>query len=136
MVSNVRASIGVGLLLGLLTLSALLILMSTAPAQAQTLTDCQTKITDLRAATEAAQTFTNAKDKAGLVGKLDSASVKLTEGKTADALKNLDSFLTKVRTLDAQDKLGEAEANALIAGAEDARACVAELAPEAPTVTA
>jgi hypothetical protein len=119
-----------------LTLSVLLMLMATAPAQAQTLEECQTEITNLRAATEAAQTFTNAKDQAGLVGKLDSASVKLTEGKTADALKNLDSFLTKVRTLDAQDKLGEAEANALIAGAVDARACVAELAPEAPTATA
>jgi hypothetical protein len=135
MVSNVRASIGVGLLLGL-TLS-LLILMSTAPAQAQTLVECQTQITELRDATVAAETsFTNKNDWQGLLGKVDSASAKLTEGKTADALKNLDSILTKVSTLDAQNKLGEAEANALTVEATQARECVAGPQAQVPTTTA
>ena len=134
MVSNVRASIGVGLLLGL-TLS-LLILMSTASAQAQNL-ECQTQITELRDATVAAKTsFTNENDWHGLLGKVDSASAKLTEGKTADALKNLDSILTKVSTLEAQNKLGEAEANALTVEATQARECVAGPQAQVPTTTA
>jgi hypothetical protein len=80
MVSNVRVGLGVTLLLGL-TLSALLMLMATAPAQAQT---CQTEIDELVTATEGA-TFTGnnpVKDELGLLGKLDSASEKLEQGKT------------------------------------------------------
>jgi hypothetical protein len=129
MVSNVRVGLGVTLLLGL-TLSALLMLIATAPAQAQT---CQTEITELRDATVAAETFTNKKDQAGLVGKLDSANAKLTEGKTADALKNLNSFREKVITLDAQDKLGEDEAKRLVSGADDAIACITALDTQTPT---
>jgi hypothetical protein len=132
MVSNVRASIGVGLLLGL-TLS-LLMWVSASPAQAETVTDCQAKIADLRASTLAAQTFTNGKDQVGLVGKLDSASAKLTQGKTADAINNLTSFRDKVSTLGVQGKLGEEEANTLITGADDAIACIT--APETQTPTA
>ena len=133
MVSNVRASIGVGLLLGL-TLSLLMWGLSASPAQAETtVTDCQAKIADLRASTLAAQTFTNAKDQTGLVGKLDSASAKLTQGKTADAINNLTSFRDKVSTLAVQGKLGQDEADALIAGANDAIACVENLPTQAPT---
>jgi hypothetical protein len=128
-VSNVRASVGISVLIGL-TLSALLMFMATAPTQAQT---CQTEITELRNATVAAETFTNKKDQAGLVGKLDSANAKLTEGKTADALKNLNSFREKVITLDAQDKLGEDEANSLVAGANNAIACIDPQEEQSPT---
>ena len=131
MVSNVRASIGVGLLLGL-TLS-LLMWVSASPAQAATVDECQAKIADLRASTLAAQTFTNNKDQTGLVGKLDSASAKLTQGKTADAINNLTNFRDKVSTLAVQGKLGQEDADTLTAGANDAIACVETLQAQAPT---
>ena len=84
-------------------------------------------------ATAAAQTFKNEKDRTGLLGKLDSASTKLTQGKTQDALVNLTSFRDKVTTLAAQGKLGRAEADALIAGANEAIACVTDLQTQAAT---
>jgi len=105
--------------------------MTAAPAQAETVEECQAKIADLRAQTVAAQTFKNPKDQTGLTGKLDSASAKLTQGKTQDALVNLTSFRDKVSTLGAQGKLGGAEAEALIAGANDAIACVEGSQPQA-----
>jgi hypothetical protein len=130
-VSNVRVGLGVTLLLGL-TLSALLMLMATAPAQAQT---CQTEINDLRKATEDAN-FTGpnaAKDRAGLLGKLDSASTKLGEGKTADALKNLNSFSLKVSDLADQGKLAPADADILLAKAGVVIDCIDP--PEEPSPT-
>ena len=130
--SNVRVGIGAGVLLGL-TLSVLLMWMTAAPAQAQAVEECQAKIADLKAQTVAAQTFKNAKDQSGLIGKLDSASAKLSQGKTQDALINLTSFRDKVSTLSAQGKLGQAEADVLIAGANDAIACVEGLQTQAPT---
>jgi hypothetical protein len=131
MVSNVRVGLGVTLLLGL-TLSALLMLMATAPAQAQT---CQTEITELRDATVNAH-FSGqnaAKDQAGLLGKLDSATTKLGEGKTADALKNLNSFSLKVSDLADQGKLDPADANILLAKAGAVIDCIDP--PEEPSQT-
>jgi len=49
--------------------------------------------------------FANEKDRTGLIGKLDSASAKLSQGKTQDALANLLSVREKVGTLVAQGKL-------------------------------
>jgi len=115
-------------LLGL-TLSALLMLMATAPAQAQT---CQTEINDLRKATEDA-TFTNEKNRAGLLGKLNSASTKLGEGKTADALRNLNSFSLKVSDLADQGKLDPADADILLAKTGAVIACIDP--PEEPSPT-
>ena len=129
--SNVRVGLGVTLLLGL-TLSALLMLMATAPAQAQT---CQTEITELRTATENAN-FTGenaAKDQAGLLGKLDSAKQKLTDGKTADAVKNLESFSLKVSDLADQGKLDPADAEILLAEAGAVIDCIDP--PEEPSPT-
>jgi hypothetical protein len=120
---NVRGGIGIGVLVGL-TLSALLMWMTTAPAQAQTLEECQTEITGLRDATVAAETFANEKDQAGLLGKLDSASVKLERGKYEDALANLRIFRAKVVTLDQQGKIEHEDAARLIADADASIACV------------
>ena len=128
--SNVRASIGVGLLLGLTLL--LLMWVSASPAQAETVDECQDKIAELRDATAGAQTFTNEKDQTGLLGKLDSASAKLSQGKTEDALRNVIGFREKVSTLAAQGKLDQAEADTLIAGANEAIACVEGLQVQAP----
>ena len=135
MVSNVRASIGVGLLLGL-TLS-LLMWVSASPAQAETVGECQTKIAMLKDATNNSASFSgqNAdKNRMSLVAKLDNASAKLVEGKNADAIQKLTNFRDTVATLNTQGKINPDDANTLISGANDAIACIA--APETQTPTA
>src|SRR5215203_2496347 len=117
---NVRSRISVGILL-MLALSTLLLFWSALTAD-----DCQLKIANLRTATADA-TFLgkNAeKDEAGLIGKLDSASAKLGEGKNADAIQSLNDFRDKVIMLNEQGKIDPDDAAALIAGADDAIACI------------
>ncbi len=134
MVSNVRASIGVGLLLGL-TLS-LLMWVSASPAQAETVADCQAKIATLKVQTQQATFFgQNAeKNETGLVTKLDNASAKLAEGKNADAIQKLTNFRDTVAALNTQGKINPDDANTLINGANDAIACIGT--PETQTPTA
>ncbi len=119
--SNVRASIGVGLLLGL-TLS-LLMWVSASPAQAETLPECQADIAELRGQTMNATFFgQNAeKNRTGLLSKLDNASEKLVEGKNADAIQKLTNFRDTVAALNTQGKINPDDANTLINGANDAR---------------
>ena len=134
MVSNVRASIGVGLLLGL-TLS-LLMWVSASPAQAETVAECQAKIAALKLQTQSA-TFIgqNAeKNRTGLVTKLDNASAKLAEGKNADAIQKLTNFRDTVAALNTQGKINPDDANTLISGANDAIYCIT--APHTQTPTA
>jgi hypothetical protein len=126
MVSNVRASIGVGLLLGL-TLSLLMWGLSASPAQAETVTDCQAKIAALKFETENATTFLGknaAKDEAGLLLKLDNANAKLVEGKDLDAIQKLTDFKNAVIALEAGGKIDSVDAAELIAGADEAIACI------------
>ena len=134
MVSNVRASIGVGLLLGL-TLS-LLMWVSASPAQAETVDKCQAKIAALKSQTQSATFFgQNAeKNRTGLVSKLDNASAKLAEGKNADAIQKLTNFRDTVAALNTQGKINPDHANTLISGANDAIDCIT--APETQTPTA
>ena len=98
-----------------------------ASAFAQTAADeCSAQIETLKTQTEAT-TFVGqnaAKDQAGLIGKLDSATKKLAEGKNQDALANLTSFRDKVATLAAQGKVSQADADALVARANEAISCV------------
>ena len=137
MVSNVRASIGVGLLLGL-TLS-LFMWVSASPAQAATVTDCQAEITDLKSLTVSAtflgKNATKAED--GLLLKLDAASAKVDEGKYQDAIDKLADFKNTVIALDAGGKIdpdNDINASDLEAGADKAIACVQELIDaQAPT---
>ena len=137
MVSNVRASIGVGLLLGL-TLS-LLMWASASPAQAESVEGCQAEIAQARVLLadktnpNYVDSFTNEKDRTGLIGKLDSASTKLSQGKTQDALANLTSVREKVLTLVAQGKLEQADADVLLVEINDAIACVQGPQVQAPT---
>jgi hypothetical protein len=130
--STVRTGVGMGILLGFV-LSALL-WVAAQPAHAQTLDECQADIAALKVQTQNA-TFIGqnaAKDEAGLVGKLDSASAKLSQGKFQDALANLQGFRIKVVALDQQGKISDEDASVLIAGADEAIACVQGLqAPSA-----
>jgi hypothetical protein len=133
MVSNVRARIEVGLLLGL-TLS-LLMWVSASPAQAETVRDCQAKIDVLRGQTENATFFgQNAeRNRTGLVTKLDNASAKLAEGKNADAIQKLTNFRDTVAALNTQGKINPDDANTLISGANGVIACITALETQTPT---
>ena len=105
---------------------ALSVLTLVAPAGAQTASKCQLQITALREATLSA-TFTgqNApKDQVGLIGKLDSASTKLQQGKISETVQVLTQFRDKVVTLQAQGKIDARNAAILIAGADDAIICL------------
>ena len=138
MVSNVRVGIGVGLLVGL-TLS-LLLWVGASPAQAETIEECQAEIAQVKSLLtdrdnpDYVDSFTNAKDRTGLIGKLDSASTKLSQGKTEGALANLTGSRDKVSDLAAQGKLDEADAEVLNREINDAIACVDAL--QAPAQTA
>jgi hypothetical protein len=133
MVPNVRAGIGVGLLLGL-TLS-LLMWVSASPAQAETVDKCQAKIAALEDATTSASfSGQNAeKNRTGLLTKLDNASVKLAQGKNADAIQKLTNFRDTVAALNTQVKINPDDANTLISGANDAIACITALQTQTPT---
>ena len=134
--STVRTGVGMSILLGLV-LSALL-WVAAQPAHAQTVDECQADIAALKVETQNI-TFIGqnaAKDQAGLIGKLDSASAKLSQGKFADALANLQSFRAKVVALDQQGKIAHEDALTLIAGADEAIACVQVLIDDQATSTA
>ena len=134
--SRVRTGVEMGILLGLV-LSALL-WVAAQPAHAQTVDECQAEIAELKVQTQNT-TFIGqsaAKDQAGLIGKLDSASAKLGQGKFQDALANLQSFRAKVVALDQQGKIADEDASTLIAGADEAIACVQGLIDAQATSTA
>jgi hypothetical protein len=110
-------------------------------AGAATADDCQAKINALVTQTESAQFFGGQADynRADLLGKLNEASTKLAAGKYEDAIQKLTDFRTSVVQLSsaAKPKIDLDAAAALIAGADDAIACIQSLLPaptsEAPT---
>jgi hypothetical protein len=122
--STVKTAVGRGILLGLVL--STLMWVAVQPAYAQSVDECQADIAALRVQTQNA-TFIGqnaAKDQAGLIGKLDSASAKLSQGKFQDALANVQSFRARVVALDQQGKIDDEDALTLIAGADEAIACV------------
>jgi hypothetical protein len=120
---------------GVARLAATLVMASMGTAwltpgvAAETVEECEAKIRALRAATGSA-TFigrNEEKDRAGLLGKLKSASEKLAQGKFEDAVLSLTQFRGKVISLQSQGKIDPGDANALITRADDAIACVQSL---------
>ena len=90
----------------MLALSTVLLVWPAPQASAQTVSECQAQIDALRVQTQNA-TFIgqNAeKDRVGLLGKLESASVKLSQGKFADAIQALTNFRDKASTLGEQGR--------------------------------
>jgi hypothetical protein len=112
-----------------LIVAALSVLPLAVPVRAATVAECQATIADLRVATQEA-TFNGqnaVKDQTALLGKLDAAATKLEQGKPADALQALTQFRDKVATLQTQGKIANGDAETLIAGADEAGACVQSL---------
>ena len=116
--------------LALLTL-ALSPALITRQVTASTISECQDLIAALRADTEVvAIAGKNAeKNRTGLLGKLDDASVALNKGKLCDAISKLNDFRNKVNQLIASGSIN-ADPNAgvtgqdLVDGADLAIACV------------
>jgi hypothetical protein len=134
MVSNVRVGLGATLLLGL-TLSALLMLMATAPAQAQTDGVCEVQFNELRTDI-ASLPITGGKvekERAGLQNLVTDAEDLASIGKTSDAVKKLSDFMVKVDQLEAAGRISADSADMLLAKAGAVIDCIDP--PEEPSPT-
>ena len=129
MVSNVRVGLGATLLLGL---TALLMLMSTAPSQAQTEGVCEGQFNELRAHLDDPNNpefvpITGGKvekERAGLVKLVNDAEGLASIGKTSDAVKKLSDFTVKVDQLEAVGRISAGNANELRSDAQATIACL------------
>ncbi len=104
------------------------------PASASTISECQALIAALRADTQAVTiTGKNAdKNRTGLLGKLDAASLDLDRGKFCGALRKLTDYRNKVNQLIASGSINTDPAAGvtgqdLINGVNEAIACVESL---------
>jgi len=89
--------------------------------------DCQAQLATLSADTLAAETsFTNAKSVTSLTAKVDAASVKLAEGKNADAVQKLVDFQTTLNSLAiaAKPKVEASTAQSLTAETQGVIDCI------------
>jgi hypothetical protein len=105
----------------MLVLSSLLVGWSASKADAQTA--CQADLDALESAITSA-TFTNSKDQANLLNKVQNAETKLSEGKTEDAVGKITDIRTGVAKLAAGGKLGANDAQAIDAAAAAAIQCL------------
>ena len=128
--SNVRAGIGVSVLLGL-TLSALLMLMATAPSQAQTQGVCniQLRFNELREDTEfvpiaGKDDVKIQKERDGLLKLVDDAEGLVSDGKTSDAVKKLSDFTVKIDQLETAGRISAESANELRSDAQATIVCL------------
>jgi hypothetical protein len=114
---------------GLFALSMLLVVR---PASAD-ITTCHQLIASLRLATQGV-TISD-KDRATLLSKLDGADVKIDQAKFCDALQKLTQFRDAVNSLlnAPKPKISQDDANTLLAGVNDAIACVQDLIANAGT---
>jgi|GEM_PF-5224602 hypothetical protein len=118
MLRRIAASLAVLLVLTLLSIS---------PAIAQTASECDALLAQLRADTVAAQgSFTNAKDFTGAIAKLDAADAKLDAGKNADAAAKVSNYQASLNSLAtaAKPKLDPAVAEQLVAEAQGVIDCI------------
>jgi hypothetical protein len=102
-------------------------LFNISPAAAQTASECDALLAQLRADTVAAEgSFTNAKDFTRAIAKLDAAGAKLDAGKNADAAAKVEDFQASLNSLAtaAKPKLDPAVAEGLVAEAQAVIDCV------------
>jgi hypothetical protein len=113
-----------------LAIGALLLSFPAAPsASATTVTECKALIDSLISETQAVTiTGQNAdKDRAGLLGKLSNAEIKLDQAKFSDAIQKLNDYIAKVEQLIAAGHISQTDGNTLISGANDAIQCIRTL---------
>ena len=109
-------------------LVAVALLAGGVPAEATTVDECQAAIGVLISATSAAESLSN-KDAAGLLGKAQNASLKLNQGKFADALQKLLDYQAKINDLSRarKPKISTDDFTTLSTKVADAIACVQRL---------
>lgn len=90
-------------------LFALAVTLSAVVANANTISECQTLIANLKAETLSVQITGKSadKDRAGLVGKLDNASFALDQAKFCDSIQKLNDFKQKVNQLIAAGRINQ-----------------------------
>ena len=115
--------------------------LSLTPTTTAAVSECQDEIAAVRAQTEiVALSGRNAeKNRAGLLGKLDRASVELGKGKLCDAISKLTDFRDKVNQLIASgsintDTTAGVTGQDLVNGADEAIACIQALVDESGIV--
>jgi hypothetical protein len=88
---------------------ALALTLSMNVVRAETVTECQQLIASLKAETQSVVITGKAaeKDRAGLVGKLDNASLSLDRGKFCDAIQKLNDFKVKINQLIAAGQINQ-----------------------------
>jgi hypothetical protein len=112
----------------------ILLLGAVSTAWATTVTECQQLIANLKAQSQVVTlTSKNAeKDRAGLIAKLDAASLALDRAKFCDAIQKLNDFTAKVNQLVAaghinQDSAAGVTGTELLADADSAIDCINDL---------
>ena len=112
-------------------LVAVALLAAVSPAEATTVDECQAAIGVLISATSAAQSLSD-RDEAGLLSKAQNASLKLNQGKFADALQKLLDYQAKINALSlaAKPKISTGDFTTLSTAVADAIACVQRLISE------
>ena len=112
-------------------LLTLLLLLSTIPVGATTVSECQDLISALETSLDGTEIGGKNVDRtrAGLEGKLGGASIKLDQAKFDDAIQKLEDFKNKVLGLagSKKPKMAQEDADALASDADDAIACVEAL---------
>ncbi len=105
-------------------LFAAALMFSAAVASADTVSECQTLIANLKAETTAVVITGKSadKDRAGLIGKLDQASFALDQAKFCDAIQKLNDFKVKVNQLITAGRINQtptdASGNPLVTGTQ------------------
>jgi hypothetical protein len=110
-------------------LIGLALMLGAAGAKATTISECQAQISALQTPTQGL-TITSRqaeKDRAGLVGKLQSASLELDKAKFCDAIKKLNDYKVKVEALISSGSIEAVEGQELLAGADAAIECITAL---------
>ena len=107
----------------------LALMLGPAGAKAQTVSECQAQISALQTASQGVTIAGRQadKDRAGLVGKLQSASIELDKVKLCDAIKKLNDYKVKVQDLISAGRVDPADGQELLAGADAAIACITGL---------
>jgi hypothetical protein len=116
-------------------LFAVAMMVTALPARADTVTECKALLDVLRADTLNPSNGLSDKDRAGLVGKIDFASLKLDQAKFCDAIQKLNDFKATVSALAAAPKVkinqdptnGAVTAQQLLADADAAITCINQL---------
>ena len=105
------------------------LLLVSSLVMASTFTECKGMILVLKGETEAVEIGGQNSEKTldGLLSKLDGALIKLDQAKFYDAIQKLTDYRDKILVLATQGKMAQANADNLVAEANNSIACIANI---------